>query len=121
MQLDRRSSQLNVAAFNGRQLENVVDEIVHARRVFTNDGKKALAALRIFPRTAFECLDKRHDRRQRRAQFVRNVREKFLTHELETFGASDVEENSERAFGAITVYLADRHDAQIEHLPVWSM
>ena len=70
MQINRRRAELHVAAFDRGELENVVDQPVHARSVLANDRKEALATLRIFHRAVFECFDKRDDRRQRRAQFV---------------------------------------------------
>src|ERR1051326_2178967 len=89
---------------------------MHPRRVLANDRKKALTAFRIFFSATFESLNESHDRCKRRAYFGRNVGEKFLPHEFEPFRAGDVEEHAERTFGAMTVDVADRHDAQIEDL-----
>ncbi len=52
---------------------------------------------------------------------MRNVGKKFLPHNLESLGSSDIEENSERSFGSISICIADRHDTEIEHLALWSM
>jgi hypothetical protein len=40
---------------------------------------------------------------------------------FETLSACDVEENSECSFSSITIHTADRNDAQIEDLSLWSM
>src|SRR5690349_2878490 len=121
MQLNRRGPKCHVPTFDRSQLQYVVYQTLHARGVLANDREETLRALSIFHRTVFECFDECEDRGQRRSQFVRDVREKLLSHMFETFGACDVEEDAERTFSAVTVDSANRNHAQIEDLSLWSM
>jgi hypothetical protein len=70
VQLNRRRAQLHIPTFNRSELENVVNQLMHARSILANDREKALATLSIFQRARLECFDKRDDRREGRSQFM---------------------------------------------------
>ena len=42
--------------------------------------------------------------------------DQFLPHKLESFQSGDVEKDAQRACRAVAVHVADRDDAQVEHL-----
>src|SRR6185312_14044877 len=54
IQINAPGTERHVATLDRSELENVVDESLHARRILTNDRKKTLTTLSIFHRTGFE-------------------------------------------------------------------
>src|SRR5688572_26113633 len=93
---------------------------MHSRGVLANDREETLRAFRILQRAGFECLHKRDDRSQRRAQFVRNVRKKLLPNDLKPLGSRNIEEHAECAFRSLAI-AADRNYAKIKDLSLGSM
>src|SRR3954469_23106542 len=79
-----------------RKLKDVVYEVVHARGIPAYNGEHAAIVRRVVNRAVFQGLYESEDGRQRRAQLVRDVGEKFLTHALKPFQPRDVEEDAER-------------------------
>src|SRR5258707_905725 len=67
---------------------------MHARGVLANDRQKTLAALTIFHCSCLERFHKSKYRGERRAQLMRDVREEFLSYDLQTFSSSDVKERT---------------------------
>jgi hypothetical protein len=65
VRLDRDCS-----GFDGGQFQNVVNQVMHARGVFANDGEEAQVVFAVINRAVFECLDESDDGGERRAQLV---------------------------------------------------
>src|SRR5258705_1784370 len=91
---------------------------MHARGVLANDRQKTLAALTIFHCSCLERFHKSKYRGERRAQLMRDVREEFLSYDLQTFSSSDVKEHAQRSFGVMAV-ATQRHNPKVKYQAFW--
>src|SRR5260370_42506928 len=94
MQLNGLLLNLHVSGFNCAEFQNVIDEPVHPGSVLLNDGKEASIVFTVIDRAGFKGLGQGNDRSQRSAQLMRNVREKLLANQLQSFQPRDVKEDA---------------------------
>src|ERR1700730_3304958 len=121
MQLDRRQSHLHIATFDGRQLKNVVNQAMHSGRVLSNDFKKPVITLLVLHGSRLQCFNESKYRRERSTQFMRNVRQEFLTHTLQAFNAGYVKENAQGTFRSAAICASQGNNTKIENQAFWSV
>ena len=79
-------------------VEQILDEQIQPLGVALDDFQKALGDFGIVARAVEQRLDVALDERERRAQFVADVGDKFLARAFELFEPRQVVENQNRAF-----------------------
>src|SRR5260370_18458117 len=113
MQLNDLLLNLHVSGFNCAEFQNVIDEPVHPGSVLLNDGKEAAIVFTVIDRAGFKGLGQGNDRSQRRAQLMRNVREKLLANQLQSFQPRDVKEDADGAVRRLTISRLQVHTPPI--------
>src|SRR6267142_2851863 len=121
MQLDLRQSHLHNAAFDGRQLKNVVNQAMHSGRILSNDFKKPVITLLVLHGPRLQCFNKSKYRSEWSTQLMRNVRQELLTHTLQTFNAGYVKEDAEGPFRSPAICAGQGHNTKIENQALWSV
>src|SRR6267143_3682012 len=94
---------------------------MHSGRVLSNDFKKPMITLLVLHGPRLQCFNKSKYRRERSTQLMRNVRQEFLTHTLQTFNAGYVKENAEGAFRSPAIRAGQGHNTKIENQAFWSV
>ena len=104
-----------LAVVQSRQLQQILDEAVHAVRFVVHDAQEAPGHVRIVHRAVHQGLRVALDRRERRLQLVRHVRHEVALHVLELLPFGDVLDQDDDA-DVLAVFVlepvvVDREDA----------
>src|SRR6266480_3761912 len=93
-QLNLFALDLDITRFDRAQFQYVVNQAVHSSGIAADDGQKPLAIC-LRNAACFKCFDESKDGGQWRAQLVRNIRQKLLSHELKSLQLSNVKEDTD--------------------------
>jgi hypothetical protein len=92
--------QRDLARFEARNREQVFDQIVQPVRMPLDRLQKAARGLGIILRAVEQRFDVAFDQRQRRAQFMADVRDEFAARVLELPNAREIVEDENGARGS---------------------